>query len=66
MTGVQTCALPISASFSIIGAITVALTFIAFFIGKKFGAWLKNKAAILGGIILIVIGLEIFIESFFK
>lgn len=53
-------------SFSIIGAITVVLTFAAFFIGKKFGAWLKNKAAILGGLILIVIGLEIFIESFFK
>ncbi|MDE6758848.1 MAG: manganese efflux pump MntP family protein [Clostridia bacterium] len=52
-------------SFSIIGGITVALTFAAFFIGKKFGALLKNKACIVGGIILILIGLEIFIESFF-
>lgn len=52
-------------SFSIIGGITVALTFAAFFIGRKFGALLKNKACIVGGIILILIGLEIFIESFF-
>ena len=52
-------------SFSIIGGITVAMTFAAFFVGKKFGALLKNKACIAGGIILILIGLEIFIESFF-
>ena len=51
--------------FSIIGGITVALSFGAFFIGKKFGAFLKNKACIVGGVILIIIGLEIFIESFF-
>ena len=52
-------------SFSIIGVITVALTFIAFFVGRKFGSLLKNKASIVGGVILIIIGLEIFIESFF-
>ena len=53
-------------SFTIIGVITMGLTFGAFFIGRKFGSLLKNKAAIIGGVILIIIGLEIFIESFFK
>ena len=53
-------------SFTIIGVITTGLTFGAFFVGRKFGSLLKNKAAIVGGIILIIIGLEIFIESFFK
>ena len=34
-------------------------------IGKKFGLRLADKASILGGLILIGIGLEIFIKSFF-
>lgn len=49
-------------SFGIIGAITFLLSFIAFFVGKKFGTLVKNKAAIIGGIILIAIGLKIFLE----
>lgn len=53
-------------AFSVFGAVTVALSLTAFFIGKKFGLLLKNKAAILGGAILIIIGLEIFIESLVK
>ena len=32
-------------------------------IGKKFGTKLSNKASILGGVILIAIGLEIFITG---
>lgn len=32
-------------------------------IGKKFGTKLSNKASILGGVILIVIGLEIFVTG---
>ena len=34
-------------------------------IGKKFGTKLSGKAGILGGVILIFIGLEIFITSWF-
>lgn len=34
-------------------------------IGKKFGTKLSNKASILGGVILIIIGLEIFITGVF-
>ncbi len=49
----------------IIAAITFVLCFIGIIIGKKFGTWLSNKACILGGVILIFIGLEIFVTSFF-
>ena len=34
-------------------------------LGKKFGTIFANKATIIGGIILIVIGLEIFITGIF-
>ena len=34
-------------------------------IGKKFGTELSGKASILGGVILIGIGLEIFISGVF-
>ena len=42
---------------------TFIFSYIAVYIGKKFGLLLENKANILGGIILIVIGLEIFISG---
>lgn len=50
---------------SIIGIITFICCMIGAFIGKKFGSLLKEKAEILGGIILIGIGLKIFIEHMF-
>lgn len=49
----------------IIAAITFGICFGAVHIGKKFGTKLGNKAEIVGGFILIAIGLEIFISSFF-
>ena len=49
----------------IIGVITFVLCFFGVKIGKKFGAVLSNKASIFGGAILIIIGLQIFIKSFF-
>ena len=45
--------------------ITLVLSFIAVFIGKKFGTLLNNKAEIFGGIILVGIGIKIFIEHTF-
>lgn len=48
---------------AIIAAVTFALTFLSVIIGKKFGTVLGNKAEILGGIILIAIGVEIFITG---
>lgn len=47
----------------IIAAVTFILCFIGVAAGKKFSAALSDKSEILGGIILIVIGLEIFIRG---
>ncbi len=49
----------------IIGVVTFGICIAGLIIGKKFGTKLKNKAAILGGCILIAIGLEIFIKGVF-
>lgn len=48
----------------IIGIVTFIICYIGLFIGKKAGTKLAGKAGILGGVILIFIGLEIFITSF--
>lgn len=49
----------------IIGVVTFGLCLPGILIGRKFGEKLKNRAEIVGGIILIIIGFEIFIKSFF-
>lgn len=50
----------------IIGVITFIICILGLFIGKKFGNKLAGKASILGGVILIGIGLEIFISGILK
>jgi putative Mn2+ efflux pump MntP len=47
----------------IIALVTFIICLIGVFIGKKVGTCLAGKASILGGIILIAIGLEIFISG---
>lgn len=47
----------------IIGVLTFFICFIGLALGKKFGTVFSSKATIMGGIILIVIGLEIFITG---
>lgn len=47
----------------IIGVITFGISFTGVEIGKRMGMKLSNKASILGGIILIGIGLEIFLKG---
>ena len=49
---------------AIIAAVTFVICLGGLAIGKKFGTHLAGKAGIFGGIILILIGLEIFITSF--
>lgn len=49
----------------VIAIVTFVICWIGIEIGKKFGMKLANKAAILGGVILLVIGLEIFIKGVF-
>jgi putative Mn2+ efflux pump MntP len=47
----------------IIAAMTFVICAAGLVIGKKFGTRLSGKATLLGGIILIVIGLEIFLTG---
>ena len=49
----------------IIAVVTFALCLSGVAIGKRFGTKIANRASIFGGSILIIIGLEIFITSFF-
>ena len=48
----------------IIALVTFIICMFGLFIGKKVGTKLAGKAGILGGVILICIGIEIFITSF--
>lgn len=50
----------------IIGVVTFAICIGGLLIGKKFGTKLAGKASILGGVILIGIGIEIFISGLIK
>lgn len=50
----------------IIAVVTFIICFAGVFIGKKFGTKLSGKASVLGGVILIFIGIEIFVSSFLK
>ena len=46
-----------------IGAVTFVLSLASVLAGKKAGAYLADKAEILGGAVLILIGLKILMES---
>lgn len=50
-------------SFLIIGLITTGLCYIAIKLGKKFGTGFTKHTELIGGIILILIGTEIFITG---
>ena len=47
----------------IIGVMTFMICMVGLVIGKKFGTMLAGKATVLGGVILLIIGLEIFITG---
>lgn len=49
----------------LIGFITFMLCIIALKIGNQFGIYLKNKAELFGGTVLIILGLKILIEHLF-
>ena len=51
------------AASAIIAAVTLAICLGGLCIGRKFGTRLAGKASILGGAILLVIGVEIFIKN---
>lgn len=49
----------------IIGVLTFFICYFGLVLGKRFGTMFANKATIAGGVILIIIGLEIFITGVF-
>lgn len=49
----------------LIGVVTFGICFAGIILGKKFGTALAGKSSIFGGAILIFIGVEIFVTSFF-
>ena len=50
---------------ALIAAVTFAICLLGLLIGRQVGTKISGKAGILGGVILIFIGLEIFITSWF-
>ena len=56
-------ALSALAACLIIGALTFVICASGVVIGKKFGTALSGKATVFGGVILIVIGIEIFVSG---
>lgn len=52
-------------SVLIIAAVTFVICLLGLLIGRQVGTRIANKAGIFGGIILIIIGLEIFITGWF-
>jgi putative Mn2+ efflux pump MntP len=70
-TSIDALAVGLSLSFSKVsivapaiatGLITFSLSFLGMYLGSRFGRFLKNKIEVLGGMILIIIGLNILIE----
>ena len=47
----------------IIGLVTFVLSVLGTYIGRFVGSWLEGKAEVLGGIVLIIVGLKIAMES---
>ena len=56
-------ALGVWGATGVIGAVTLALSVAAVYIGKKVGNKLADKAGLLGGIVLLGIGIKILIEG---
>lgn len=57
-------ALGVWGATGVIGVVTLSLSVLAVYIGKAVGDKLANKAEIFGGLVLVLIGLKILIESF--
>ena len=49
----------------IIAVVTFVICMVGLILGKKFGTKFAGKASILGGVILIGIGIEIFVKGIF-
>lgn len=49
----------------IIGAVTFVICFAGVYVGKRFGAFCAGRAEVVGGVVLIAVGVNIFIEHMF-
>jgi len=58
--GLGTLQVNLALTVLIMGAVAGIMTFTGFFLGKKMGPCLGEKAQILGGVILIIIGIKMF------
>ena len=54
------------ASSLIIGMVTLVICLLGLIFGKKIGSRFVSTATIIGGVILILIGIEIFVKGFFS
>ncbi len=65
MVGVTfaTMQVPLFAALAIISAVTAVVSLAGIYIGRFFGSLLKSKSEMLGGAILVLIGIKIFIEN---
>ncbi len=46
----------------LIAAVTALMSFTGVLVGRRFGAWLAGRAQLLGGLLLIIIGVRIFLS----
>lgn len=58
--GIGFCAMNVNIFFSssLIAAVTLLLSFLAFLVGRKFGDLLGNKAEVFGGAILVILAIK--------
>ena len=63
--GISICALQFQIMWtaSIIGIITFFISFAGVYIGKRFGSLFSKRAEIIGGSVLILLGIKIFLED---
>lgn len=63
--GISICALQFDILWtaSIIGIITFVICFVGVYIGKKFGSLFSKRAELIGGSVLILLGIKIFLED---
>ena len=50
---------------AIIALVTFVICFIGVMIGKRFGTCIAGKATLFGGVILVIVGIEIFLTGIF-
>lgn len=54
---------PLTISLLVIGAVAFSLSVLGFMFGKKIGSFFSRRIGFVGGLVLIMIGLKIFLES---